>query len=221
MGFELFYDLGVCEHALDRRLRVVKVPPYARDVHVGALLGHHLSLLHCADAAFGIKYDDFRPFHVTEAFQRRLARVAARRHEDESAAAVAELLLGRDHKIRQQGERHILERVCGAVPQFQHEKPVLHFHEGARVVAVEAGIRLAGIVQQFFVREFVEILFEHGRGAFGIIHRAERVEFFVVQNRERRRNDKSAVIRDAFNNRFRGGVSPHTVARTDVFHCSP
>ena len=218
--FQLFDDFRIGEHLFDRRLRVVEVALNARDVHVLPLLGEHLPLLHDADAVRGIEHDDLRPLHVAEAFQRRLARIAAGCDEDERAAFVAELLLGGDHEIRQQRERHILERIGRTVPQLQHIKPVVHLDEGARIVAVETRIRLAGVAEQFVVRKLVQIFRKHACRAFGIIHAEERVHFSVVQNGERRRNNESAVVRYTFDYCFRTGIGPHAVACADILHFS-
>ena len=71
------------EDALDRRLAVVEVALDRHDVDVLPVLRAHLQLLHLGDAVVGVDDHDLDALSVAEAFERRLARIAARRDEDE------------------------------------------------------------------------------------------------------------------------------------------
>ena len=80
---KLFFALFGVENALDRRLAVVEVALDRHNVDVLPILRAHLQLLHLGDAVVGVDDHDLDALSVAEAFERRLARIAARRDEDE------------------------------------------------------------------------------------------------------------------------------------------
>ena len=78
------------EDALDRRLAVVEVALDRHDVDVLPVLRAHLQLLHLGDAVVGIDDHDLDALLVLEPLEGGLARVAARRDEDEDGVLDAQ-----------------------------------------------------------------------------------------------------------------------------------
>ena len=61
---------------------VVKVSLDRRYIYVVSECGLHLSLLHLANAVYGIEYGNLNSVNVTVALESRLSRVSARRDKD-------------------------------------------------------------------------------------------------------------------------------------------
>ena len=74
-------------------------------MRVFAAGGGHLQLLHVADAVGRVKDGAGCSRHVLEAFECRLARVAAGRDENRHFAVFAVLLGGERRQVRQQLQR--------------------------------------------------------------------------------------------------------------------
>ena len=108
------------KNVLHAGLGVVKIAPDGTDADVAALLGLHLPLLHGADAAVGVEYDDLRARHVLKARHGGLSRVAAGGGQDQDLVLYAALFAGGGHQPGQHAECRILEGAGGAAEQLQH-----------------------------------------------------------------------------------------------------
>ena len=113
IGKQLFHaGLGVVEIPADRAYR-----------DVFALLGGHLQLLHRAYAVLRIKHQDLGMRRILKAFERRLAGIAGGRHQYDDIPSAGGLRGRHPHQVRQDLQRHILERAGRAVPQLQDVHP--------------------------------------------------------------------------------------------------
>ena len=135
---------------------------------VFALLRHHLQPLCGGNTVHREEYADLRPFHIAEAFQRSLARIAGGGHEDEHLFVHAGLFHRAGHQPRQHLQRHVLEGVRRPMPKLQHE-PAAHLFQ-RRGVAAEAlrRIRTVNTLLQFFFRIIGQIRAQNLLGASGI-----------------------------------------------------
>ena len=60
------------EDALDAGLGIIEIATDGADLHIAALLGDHLRLLHGGYAPVGVEDDDLGAGHIPKALQRRL-----------------------------------------------------------------------------------------------------------------------------------------------------
>lgn len=82
--FQRARHVPIGKDLFDGGLAVVEIPLDGEHADVVPLLNGHLALLHFADALVRIEDHDFDAFRVLEALERRLAGIAARRHEDQN-----------------------------------------------------------------------------------------------------------------------------------------
>lgn len=122
---------GIGEDFLHLGLCVVKIPLDGVDRDVLPALGHHLELLHRADPVVGIKDSDLHPFNAAEALQRGLAGIPGGSDQNQDLLAVEGAAGCRDHQMRQQLQRHILEGAGRAMPEFKNKASIRKVGKGA------------------------------------------------------------------------------------------
>ena len=130
---------GIGENSLDAGLRVVKIAVHSDYMRVAAAGSHHLQTLRLRNAAVGIEHAAARARHIEEALQRRLAGVAAGRHEDEHLAFFAVLFAAHGQQIRQKLKRHVLKRQRRAMPELKAPRTGTHLHHRRNLGAVKPG----------------------------------------------------------------------------------
>ena len=118
---------GVVEDRLDGGLAVVEVAADAEHRDVVARLRDHLLLLQGGHAGVGVVDADAGVGAIGEAVERRLARVARGRDQDEEVevgrARGVRLLERLAEEERHALQRHVLEGQRGAVPELEHVTP--------------------------------------------------------------------------------------------------
>ena len=121
---QLCREGAVIEDGLDGGLAVVEVAAEAEYGEVLPRLRDHLQLLQGRDAGVRVVHADAGVGAVGETVERRLARVAAGRHQDEEVqvggAPGVRLLQRLGEEQRHALERHVLERERRAVPELEH-----------------------------------------------------------------------------------------------------
>ena len=99
-------------------------------MNICPFLSHHLPLLDSTDAALGVEYDDPGSRNICKSSHRRLAGISGSGSQDYDLIRHS-ILRGRSrHKMREYGERHILERDGRSVEQFQVPYAVGLFQAG-------------------------------------------------------------------------------------------
>ena len=206
------------EDLFDRGLALVEIAAHGEHVHVAPLLRRHLQLLHLGNAVARVKDHDLYAVRILKPLERRLARVAAGRDEDEHLLLHAGDVAPLAQKVRQQRERQILEGAGRAVEKLEHIQARVYLDERRRVAVLEAGICLFAGGFQPFVIIFVEEFMQDGGGTFGIAHGKHFRKLRARHLGECFRHEKPAVGSDAPSDRLR---PRHTFspARTDKFHC--
>ena len=126
---KLFFRAGG-ENFLHAGLGVVKITADGAHLHVAALLGHHLRLLHGGHAPVGVEADDLGAGHVVKALQSCLAGIAGGGGEDEHFVLHAQNVPRLADEQGQQAQRHVLEGAGGAAEQLQHIAPAHGHHRG-------------------------------------------------------------------------------------------
>ena len=219
-------DAGLCrpavrlvvgEDRLDAGLCVVEIAADRADAHVRALLRDHLRALDVADAAVGIEHDDARARHIAEAFQRRLARVAAGGGEDGDFVRHAELFARSDDQPRQHGQRHILE--CGRRPaeQFEHIAIADGNHRrqlvGFKFAAVGALDQLIHFARGEVRKQLAD---DRGRDLDG--RHVQQVGGADLHSGEVERRVQPAVRRDSAQNGLRAGRRGASASSAVILH---
>ena len=214
---ELFFKLRVAERFLDRRLRVVEIAAHRHHFDVVAERGNHLTALGVADTAVGIEHYHRRAVHARKAFERGLAGVAARGYGNKAGFLLPRLGFERGHEQRKHGQRHVLEGVRPAVPQFEHVQPAVQLDLG-RGVAVERRVSAARDVEQFVLRQFVEKFRHDEGGTLGVIHIRHPLDILAAHRRERFGNVQSAVGSQPGEHRGRARNGQLVVSGRSVIH---
>ena len=112
---QLLLQRLICENALYRRLRIIKVPLNADHAGIRALLRIHLQLLHGADPILWEEYHNSCTLHVRKALQCRLACITACRSQNHNLLLQAVLFRRSFHQIGQYRKCHILKCQCSPV----------------------------------------------------------------------------------------------------------
>ncbi len=202
----LFFEFGVegfgSEHLFHGALTIVEIAPDARHKHVVAVLRAHLQPLHFRNALVGIEHRHLCPRDVLKAFQRRLARIAARRGENKYVLFDARQRTALFEQMGKQRERHILERAGGAVEKFEDIKPLVDSHERGGIGALERRIRRGAGLFEKIPAQFVQIFADDERGAVGIVHLRHRPEFLLRDGGESFGNEQAAVFRQPLHDRL-------------------
>ena len=140
--FQRARHVPIGKDLFDGGLAVVEIPLDGEHADVVPLLNGHLALLHFADALVRIKDHDFDAFRVLEALERRLAGIAARRHEDQNGipdpAEVAPLA----QQKGQERERHVLKGKRGPVEQLHDVVALVQLHDGSGLPLVKLTVCL-------------------------------------------------------------------------------
>ena len=181
----------------------------------------HLQALCLADAVLGVEDAATRAGHVEEALERGLARVAARRHEDEDLARLSVLFAAERQQMGQQLQRHVLEGERRPVPELQGMRPAAHAHERRDGLAVKPRAIGAGdSCAQLLLPEIGQKAGEHRVGALLIAHRNEREEIRLREGGELCRDIQAAVGRKPAQDGHRGRNSG-SAARRKHLHKDP
>ena len=159
---EAFGELLVAEDLLDRGLRIVEIAVDGAHMHIGAGLRGHLQLLHAAHPALRVEHGDAGARGVGEPGQCGLARVArSGGHDHDLLVRVAVGRRGAGHEARQDLQRHILERACGAVEQFHHIVVAERLDRGDALIGPLAAVRLGDALLQLVLAEVGQQHAEH------------------------------------------------------------
>ena len=198
--FQFVCQFFVGENPFYGTLGIVKVSFDAYNAGVIPFLGSHLQFLHRADAVFREEYHDFHTVYASKAFQRRFSCITGGCCQNDNFLFLSLTFCRCFHKIRQDGQGHILECQCSAVEQFQI-KHIPFFHKRYDFFCIEFFIiRMFNAVFQFFFRK-VQIQLQYFIGQLPIIHPHE---FFgsLVHFRDFLGNIQTAVGADATQDSF-------------------
>ena len=132
-GGQSLGHIGITEHPLDAGLGIVKVSGNRVDAHVVTGLGGHLQALNLAGARVGIEHLNFNAVQPGVARQRRLAGIAAGRHQNPGGLGALQAALALHQQAGHQLQRIVLEGTGGAVPQLQRIQAIPHLDGPARV----------------------------------------------------------------------------------------
>ena len=174
---------GIGENVFDPGLGVIEIPADGADRHIAAGLGGHLQFLHGTHAVLRIKNDDPRPVDIGKTVERGLAGIAGRGHEYDHGAAGRSLSRGGGQQIRQQLQRHILERAGGTVPEFQQIHAGRDLPQRCGIVVFEsAAVSAVHAAGNFLRREIGQEERKHRPGAAAVVHRRHAVDQVLGQN---------------------------------------
>ena len=162
----------------------------------------HLQALRLGNAAIGIEDAAARARHVEEPFQRCLTGIAAGGDKDKDLARFAMLFAAHGEQIRQQLERHVLERQRRAMPKLQTPRADPHLFHRRNALRIKArAVRAGNRTFKLLRRKIRQEAGKHKRRPLLVIHGNERRNFLRRKCRELRRHVKPTVRRKAAQNR--------------------
>ena len=191
--------IGIGKDLLDRGLGVVKVAADGADINIVALLRIHLVLLHRGNAVDRIKDDDLGVIDVLEALERRLAGITGGRDQNDRVLAAACFLQRLGEEMRQDLQRHILERAGGTVPKLQKVQlgaVEIDRCERSGIFGTELldGISAVDAVGDLLLGEIGQILCDNTFCPVLIGHREHRFELLFGDLREALGHKQTAVL---------------------------
>ena len=209
----------VAEDLLDAGLRVIKVAAHGADRDVIARLRDHLQALDLRHTAVGIEHEDLRARHVGKALQGRLAGVARGGDEDAHLPLLAALFQARREQVRQDLQRHVLERARRPVPELEKRGGVVEpvHRRNGRVVKL-AAVGRGSEARKLGVRKLAQKRAHDRHGALLIRHAAQRLKLLRGHLRQRLRHEQAAVRREAAGDRLRGGNNMLMISCAVVVH---
>ena len=209
----------VTKDLLDAGLRVVKVAAHGADRDVIARLRDHLQALDLRHTAVGIEHEDLRARHVGKALQGRLAGVARGGDEDAHLPLLAALFQARREQVRQDLQRHVLERARRPVPELEKRGGVVEpVHRcNGRVVKL-AAIGRGGEARKLLVRKLAQKRAHDRHGALLVRHAAQRLKLLRGHLRQRLRHEQAAVRREAAGDRLCGGNNMLMISCAVIIH---
>ena len=209
----------VAEDLLDAGLRIVKVAAHGADCNVVARLRDHLQALDLRHAAVGVEHEDLRARHVGKTLQGRLAGVARGGDEDAHLPLLAALFQARRKQVRQDLQRHVLERARRPVPELEKRRGVIEpvHRRNGRVIKL-AAVGCGGEALQFGVRKLAQKRAHDRHGALLVGHAAQRLKLLRGHLRQRLRHEQAAVRREAAGDRLCGGNDLLMISCAVVVH---
>ena len=209
----------VAEDLLDAGLCIVKVAAHGADRNVIACLCGHLQTLDLRHAAVGVEHEDLRARHVGKALQGRLAGVARGGNEDAHLPLLAALFQARRKQVRQDLQRHVLERARRPVPELEKRRGVIEpvHRRNGRVIKL-AAVGRGGEALQFGVRKLAQKRAHDRHGALLVGHAAQRLKLLRGHLRQRLRHEQAAVRREAAGDRLCGGNDLLMISCAVVVH---
>ena len=207
------------EDLLDAGLRIVKVAAHRADRDIAAGLRDHLQALDLRHAAVGIKHKDLRARHIGEALQSGLAGIARGGDENAHLPLLAALFQARREQVRQDLQRHVLERAGRPMPELEKRGGIIEpaQRRNGRIVKLVA-VGCGGEVRELVVREFAQKRAHDLDGALLIRHAAQRLKLLRRHFRQRLRHEQTAVGREAAGDRLRGGNNVLMVSCAEIVH---
>ena len=216
---QLLLRRGVAEDLLYAALRIVKVAAHGDHLNIPSFLRHHLETLHGADAAVRIEYHHPNAGCIRKSFECRLPRIAGGRNEDEDRIARAHFLTRRAHELRQELERHILERARRSVPKLEHRETADRTHGRPARIVKRVPIGAPHTFCQLFLRIIREKGAQDANCALLIGERHERFDVRETDLWERCGDKESAVCGEPPENRRGRGNALRRAACAEIIHC--
>ena len=210
---------SIAEDLLHAALCIVKVAAHRHDGDIRALLRHHLEALHGTDTAVGVEHHDAGALGIRKALERRLARIARGCNEDEDRVLLPRLCARCTHQLRQELQRHVLERARRAVPQLEHLEIADRTHGRTPHIVKRMPIGAADAALQLLLRIVRQIEAKDAHGALLIGEIAERLDLGERHLRERGGHEESTVRGKPHEDCLRRGDAFRCSARTEIVHC--